>query len=55
MFIPEEDKIAVFMTTLRVRKSFDIGNRLDPYIIVIATDKNNGVIWLSAANVEVQQ
>ncbi|MBP2198793.1 hypothetical protein [Pantoea cypripedii] len=48
MFIPEEDKIAVFMTTLRVRKSFDIGNRLDPYIIVIATDKNNGVIRMSA-------
>lgn len=39
MFNPQEDNIAVFMTTLRVRKPFDFGNHLDPYIVVIATDK----------------
>jgi hypothetical protein len=33
MFNPQEDNIAVFMTTLRVRKPFDFGNHLDPYIV----------------------
>lgn len=48
MFNPETDQIAVFMTTLRIRKAFDIGNRVDPYIIVIATDKNNGTVRMNA-------
>lgn len=50
MFNPLEDNIAVFMTTLRIRKPFDFGNHLDPYIVVIATDKKDYTIRMNVSH-----
>lgn len=50
MFNPLEDNIAVFMTTLRIRKPFDFGNHLEPYIVVIATDKKDNAIRMNVSH-----
>lgn len=50
MFDPLEDNIAVFITTLRIRKPFDFGSHLDPYIVVIATDKKDNAVRMNVSH-----
>ena len=50
MFSPLEDNIAVFMTTLRIRKPFDFCNHLDPYMDSDADIQNAGKQLEAAIN-----
>lgn len=48
MFNPLEDKISIYLTHLRILKHFDFGKDvLDPYIIAIITDKQNGQLRMT--------
>ncbi|MCE0825439.1 hypothetical protein LVQ78_05245 [Buttiauxella sp. A2-C2_NF] len=48
MFNRLEDKISIYLTHLRILKSFDFArNTLEPFLIAIITDKQNGQLRMT--------